>query len=254
MHTFGLIGFPLGHSFSKKYYSEKMERESIENIQYGLFSMENVDSLSDLITQIPTLSGVNVTIPHKVSVMDLLDHIDEEAKAIGAVNCIQIRRKGNQKPHLKGYNTDVYGFRESLRPLLAPHHTHALVLGNGGAAKAVCFALQQLGITYHIVARRPSSDQLSFDEIDDEIIHKHKLLINCTPLGTFPAIEGYPLLPYASISSAHLLYDLVYNPETTAFMQKGIEQGAQVKNGFEMLELQAERNWSLWMEVVDETS
>ena len=250
MHAFGLIGYPLSHSFSKKYYTEKMEKEGITGISYELYSLPQADALAQLIQDLPQLSGVNVTIPHKIAVMDLLDALDDEAEDIGAVNCIQIWRNPGQKPYLKGFNTDIYGFRESLRPLLKPHHQQALVLGNGGASKAVCYALSQLDIPFKVVARRPEPGQIRFEELDEHLLQHYKVLINCTPLGTYPDVEGYPPLPYEALGEEHLLYDLVYNPTTTQFMQKGLEKGATVKNGWEMLVLQAERNWALWMEVI----
>lgn len=247
---FGLIGYPLGHSFSKSYYEEKILREGVQGIDYELYPLEHIEQFPALLRNYPTLMGVNVTIPHKIAVLDFLDQCSPEAEEIGAVNCIQIQRGDGDTPILTGYNTDVYGFEMSLRPLLQSHHQKALVLGNGGAARAVCFVLNKLGIHWRLISRHPESgtSQLSYAQLDKELMMEHLLVINTTPLGTFPKVTDFPSIPYKFLTDKHLLYDLVYNPAETAFMTKGLEQGAAVKNGYEMLVLQAERNWEIWME------
>lgn len=246
MKKFGLIGFPLTHSFSKKYYDAKFEQRHIADVTYELYPIKEIEAFPRLVAEDPLLMGINVTIPYKIAVMDYLHHLSPEAEAIAAVNCIRIERKENQDPILKGYNTDVHGFEQSLKPLLKPWHTKALVLGNGGAAKAVIYALKQLGISVSIVSRAPQQGQYAYDQLDAETMMAHLLVINTTPLGTYPAVENYPDLPYQYIGDKHLLYDLVYNPAETAFLRKGKENGATIKNGLEMLELQAERNWEIW--------
>lgn len=245
---YGLIGFPLGHSFSKKFYDSKFEKERIAGVSYGLYEIPEIDFFAAILEQEQALMGVNVTIPHKVAVMGFVDELSPEASAIGAVNCIRIERKQGLKPYLTGYNTDVYGFVNSLKPLLKPWHTQALILGNGGAAKAVRYGLTQLGILFSTVSRQTveTTDFLTYDQLDQELIRSHTLIINTTPLGTFPAVESFPDIPYAFLNEQHLLYDLVYNPEKTTFLKKGEEQGAHIKNGYEMLVLQAERNWEIW--------
>ncbi len=246
MKKFGLIGYPLTHSFSKKYYEAKFEREKISGVGYELYPIEKIEAFPSLIADEPSLVGVNVTIPYKIPVMNYLHHLSAEAEAIAAVNCIRIERANGGQPILTGYNTDVYGFEESLKPLLQPWHKRALVLGNGGAAKAVVYALGQLGIDFALVSRSPAQGQYAYEQLDETIMSAHTLVVNTTPLGTYPAVAGYPDIPYEHINGRHLLYDLVYNPTETTFLKKGKEKGAAVKNGLEMLELQAERNWQIW--------
>lgn len=245
MKKFGLIGYPLTHSFSKRYYDAKFEREQIKDVDYQLYPIESILALPKLISNDPQLAGINVTIPYKIAVMDYLHQLSPEAEAIAAVNCIRIDRQMGE-PILTGYNTDVFGFMESLKPLLQPWHTSALVLGNGGAAKAVVYALTQLGITPHLVSRRPEGGQYTYSQLRADVLSEHLLLVNTTPLGTYPDIDSYPDIPYEYLGKKHLLYDLVYNPAATAFLKRGARQGAAIKNGLEMLELQAERNWQLW--------
>lgn len=263
--TFGLIGFPLGHSFSKRFYDAKIDSERIADIQYELFPLAEIGDFERLITERPDLEGVNVTIPYKISVLPYLDSISEEAKAIGAVNCIRIIRDGT--PYavssrgftLRGYNTDVYGFVHSLKPLLercfpgpARNNLKALILGDGGAAKAVYAGLRSLEIPFVSVSRSPSADldypQISYSHLNPEFVKDHLLIINTTPLGTFPDLGSCPDIPYEALHAAHLLYDLVYNPAESRFLQNGRARGATIKNGYEMLELQADRNWDIWME------
>jgi len=245
MRTFGLIGYPLSHSFSKKFFTEKFEQEEISGHRYELFPMEKVDAVTELILADHSLRGLNVTIPHKVNVMTFLDELDEAAQQIGAVNCIDIQQK-NGKTWLKGYNTDAYGFEESIKPYLKKHHTHALILGDGGAAKAVKYVLDKLNIAYRSVVRTAAGEAVLYEDLTEELIGKHQVIINTTPLGTFPAVTEAPDLPYQWITDQHLAYDLVYNPAETEFLRRAKLQGAAVKNGFEMLQLQAERSWFIW--------
>lgn len=243
----GLIGFPLGHSFSKKYYLEKLEKENIQGIDYNLYPLENIELFPSLFEKDKSFYGFNVTIPYKQAVIPYLDTLSEEAQAMQAVNCITIKWDDtNNRPLLKGYNTDAYGFEQSIKPLLNPSHTKALVLGNGGAAKAVCYALQKLGLAYKIVSRSKENGDLTYDELIADSIAEHSVIINCSPIGTFPNTEQCPNIPYDCITAKHLLYDLIYNPEETLFLRKGKEAGAQTKNGYEMLVLQAEKNWEIW--------
>lgn len=246
MKKFGLIGFPLSHSFSKKYYDAKIEREQIPGVGYELYPIPAITEFAGLVENDPQLVGINVTIPYKIAVMDYLDRLSPEAEAIAAVNCIRIERQNGRKPVLTGFNTDIYGFSESLRPLLKPHHDAALILGNGGAAKAVSFALSHLGIARTVVSRVPRNGQLAYTQLDAAVIAIHPLIINTTPLGTYPKVTECPDIPYELLDDRHLLYDLVYNPPETKFLQRGKAHGAATKNGLEMLEKQAERNWEIW--------
>jgi shikimate dehydrogenase len=259
MKHFGLIGFPLSHSFSKKYFEDKFAHEKIVDHEYKLFPLEHISGLQALLHEHPNLCGLNVTIPHKITVLKYLDWVSHDAREVGAVNCIRI---SNESPvmaafngevgikghdfRLEGFNTDIYGFERSLKPLLTNAHEKALVLGNGGAARAVKFVLDQLNIEYTIVTRKHSDESILFSELTQNMIDEHKLIINTTPLGTSPDVNECPLIPYQYIGSDHLLYDLIYNPEVTLFLQKGIEQGAMIKNGYEMLVLQAEKSWEIW--------
>lgn len=241
MRQFGLIGKPLTHSFSGKYFANKFNQEGIIDCRYELFPLEQIDDLPALLRANPGLRGLNVTIPYKQSVMAYLDehHIPS---AIGACNCISIRHG-----RCIGYNTDWVGFERSLLPLLEPRHRAALVLGNGGAALAVRYVLQKNGIPYTLVGRKHSEEiSLTYEELNETVLQAHQLLVNTTPLGTYPAVETCPHLPYKAIGPQHLLYDLVYNPAKTLFLQKGEERGARIKNGEEMLVLQAEESWRIW--------
>lgn len=247
MRKLGLIGFPLSHSFSKKYYLEKFIQEGIQDIDYDLYPLPSIEDFKDLYTNDINLYGVNVTIPYKQEVIPFLNELSEEAKEMSAVNCIQIKRmEGQSAPYLKGFNTDAYGFTESLKPLLKSHHKKALILGNGGATKAVVYSLQQLGIEFRIVSRKADQHQYAYDQLTEDIIKQYPLIINCSPVGTYPNVDECPNIPYEGITQEHLLYDLIYNPEETMFLAKGKAQGAAIKNGFEMLILQAEKNWEIW--------
>ena len=238
---FGLIGYPLSHSFSKKYFSEKFQEEHIRDCQYELFPLETIDELNGLLKKSPELAGLNVTIPYKELVIPFLNEMSPVVAEIGACNCIMIK---NGK--LTGHNTDVIGFQKTLEPKLKPHHNKALVLGTGGAAKAVHYVLRQKGIEYAEVSRTAKGETLSYDQIDEKIMASHTLIINTTPLGMYPDVGTIPSLPYHLISPEHYLYDLVYNPNPTLFLQKGIEVGATVENGSEMLRIQAEESWKIW--------
>lgn len=245
MKKLGLIGYPLGHSFSKKYYLQKFENEHIEDINYDLYAIEDIQDFQHLYRHDVGFYGFNVTIPHKLSVMQFINELSAEAREINAVNCIKIKREGD-KIYLKGFNTDAFGFEESLKPLLKPIHQQALVLGNGGAAKAIIYTLKKLNIPYHIVSRTKENGDLTYEELKQIDLKDHQIIINCSPVGTFPHVENAPDINYEQLSTDHLLYDLIYNPEETLFLQKGKEKGAVIKNGYEMLILQAEKNWEIW--------
>ena len=241
MRLFGLIGFPLSHSFSKGFFAEKFQREGITDCRYENFPIPTISEFQALWNDHPELEGMNVTIPYKQEVIPFLHHFSDAAKAIGAVNCI--RRSGNE---LTGHNTDVIGFSRSLQPLLQPQHGKALILGVGGAAKAVKFALQQLGIAFTEVSRRDGEGLLAYSAVNEAVMREHTLIINTTPLGMYPGVDAAPPIPYEFITADHLLYDLIYNPAETLFMKNGAERGAAVKNGHEMLILQAEASWEIW--------
>ena len=238
--VYGLIGYPLSHTFSPAYFSEKFEREGI-NASYQAFPLEDIAGLPALLKQHPHLHGLNVTTPHKQAVFPYLDAISEDARIIGAVNCIDIRMG-----RLSGFNTDWIGFRDSLQPLLGPHHTTALVLGSGGASLAIKYALDTLGIIHHTAARTRAKGHYLYEDITPSVIDQHTLIINTTTLGTHGV--GLPALPYTALTDRHLLYDLVYNPAITPFLARGREYGATIKNGEEMLHLQAEASWAIWQQ------
>ena len=243
MKQLGLIGYPLEHSFSKKYFTEKFKREGLPDWSYELYPIENISDLKFLIAN-PNLKGLNVTIPHKQAILPYLNGMDETAKAIGAVNTIKISRTENEV-RLIGYNTDCMGFEQSLLPLLKHYHKKALVLGTGGAAKAVRYVLNKLGIEYKTVSSS-NKGNLSYNDLNENIITDHHVIINTTPLGMYPHVNSCPDLPYSALSHQHLLYDLVYNPLETVFLTKGKQYGAATKNGLEMLQLQADAAWSIF--------
>jgi shikimate dehydrogenase len=259
MKKYGLIGFPLTHSFSKKYFTEKFEKLHIKDAQYDLYPIEHIKDLQDMLDLHPDMCGLNVTIPHKVSVIKYLDWIEHDAKNAGAVNCIRVVAESpvlasflgevGVKGHdfrLEGFNTDIYGFEMSLKPLLREDMEGALILGDGGAAKAVKCVLDNLGINITTVTRKPHPGNILFKDLKPHHFEKNKLIINTTPLGTAPNFNECPDIPYEYITKEHLLYDLIYNPEKTTFLKKGEEQGARIKNGYEMLTLQAEKSWEIW--------
>lgn len=242
MQLFGLIGFPLSHSFSKLYFTQKFTVQGIVNARYELFPLANIQEFTTLCAQNPHLKGLNVTIPYKEAVIPYLAELDEEARQIGAVNTIAFLPHGRTK----GYNTDVYGFEQTLVPLLQPYHRRALVLGTGGAAKAVVFVLGKLQIPYWQVSRNPAPGQLHYGQIDQKLLQTCTVVVNTTPLGMYPNIHLFPPLPYQFAGKQHLFYDLVYNPEQTLFLEKAARQGAIIQNGLQMLHLQAERAWQIW--------
>lgn len=241
MRIYGLIGKPLAQSFSKKYFTEKFEKENIPDALYDLFQLEEIAHLPQLLTSQPQLCGLNVTIPYKEQVMPYLDAIDDEARIIGACNCIKIT-----DGHLKGFNTDAPAFEKSLLPQLKLHHKKALVLGTGGAAKAVIYILGKLGIEHKYVSRNKGVNFFTYEDLNEEILHQYPLIINATPLGSYPKVDAAPDIPYQHLTAHHYLYDLIYNPEMTLFLQRGAACGAAVKNGYNMLVGQAEKSWEIW--------
>ncbi|MDE6298119.1 MAG: shikimate dehydrogenase, partial [Muribaculaceae bacterium] len=241
---YGLIGYPLGHSFSASFFNEKFKKESIDE-SYSLFPLESIEELPSLLKGHEDLKGLNVTIPYKQKVIDYLDDISDEAKKIGAVNVVKITSEKG-KLFLKGHNSDAIGFRNSLLPLLRDDVKKALVLGSGGASKAVIYVLKELGIEVTEVSRHKRDDNITYDELTGEVMASHLLIVNTTPLGMWPKIEEAPKIPYQFVTPSHILYDLVYNPETTEFMRRGLLNGARVKNGLEMLHGQAIAAWEIW--------
>jgi shikimate dehydrogenase len=253
MNQYGLIGYPLSHSFSKRYFGEKFDRLDIQDSRYDLFELKDIQEVVPLLKKTPNLRGLNVTIPYKEAIMPYLDDLDEaSAGRIGAVNTIRIFADGSTK----GYNTDYYGFRQSLVEWLDHRgetcsNLRALVLGTGGASKAVVTALRDLQTEYHMVSRQRSDTSLGYEDLTAEIIHEHRLIINTTPLGMYPTTDTCPPIPYQELSHQHFLYDLVYNPIDTLFLKKGAAQGAVTHGGLKMLELQAEKAWDIWTEEGD---
>lgn len=243
MRYFGLIGKPLVHSFSQRYFTQKFQEESID-AAYGLYELDKIEDLKLLLQQ-KVFSGLNVTIPYKQSILPYLAELDETAKAVGAVNVIKFVRRSGEVV-LKGYNSDVIGFHDSLVPLLRPYHKRALVFGTGGASKAVEYVLRRLGIEVQLVSRQAKDSVLSYEQITPEVLQNFQILVNATPLGTFPHVDTCVDIPYQNITNKHLLYDLVYNPQETLFLRYGKERGAQVMNGYAMLRGQAEAAWGIW--------
>ena len=241
MRQFGLIGYPLSHSFSKKYFTEKFRNEGLNDCVYENYPIATIGELTAMLAGNPMLEGFNITIPYKEQVLSFLSEESEVVKKIKACNCIKIRNG-----QLIGYNTDVTGFEVSLKAKLLPHHNNALILGTGGAAKAVEYVLRKLGIHYRYVSRNALDGSLSYSDITPELLKQYTLLINTTPLGMYPNVHELPPIPYNSLSSQHYLFDLVYNPEKTLFLQKGEEQGATIKNGQDMLVIQADESWRIW--------
>lgn len=243
MNKLGLLGKNISYSFSKSYFNEKFKNEKITETTYDNFDIETIELFPDIIKDNKNLKGLNVTIPYKEVVIPYLDKINKKAKAIGAINTIKVTKKGK----LVGYNTDYYGFKKSLTPFLEPHHKNALILGTGGASKAIAYSLKKLGISYKYVSRKQSKNiSFTYNTLDETIIEEHDIIINCTPLGTFPNIENCPDIPYDAISKKHILFDLIYNPEETEFLRKGKKNQATTINGLNMLKLQAEKAWSIW--------
>jgi len=245
MKKYGLIGYPLTHSFSKRFFTEKFEKEKID-ATYENFEIESISWFPEIIKNNPGLNGLNVTIPYKEKVIPFLDELDEAAEKVGAVNTVKINRS-EDTVFLKGFNTDTFGFESSLKPLLKPHHTKALILGTGGASKAIKFVLNKLGIDFLSASiEELKKNEIRYEDIDQRMLEERLLIINATPLGTYPKTETFPPIPYEYISEKHLLFDLVYNPEETQFMKKGKEKGAAVKNGYEMLLQQALKSYEIW--------
>ncbi len=244
--AFGLIGFPLEHSFSKKYFYEKFKKEGITQTVYNNFPLENIQELPSLISENPQLVGLNVTIPFKESVIPFLNKVEREAKKIGAVNTIKIIRDSDSVS-LIGFNTDIFGFRKSLLDFWDKKKTKALVLGSGGASKAVLFVLEELGLETHVVSRKKTGKgMISYSELNHGFISEHKLIINTSPVGMYPHTDECPEIPYDAVSNKHFLFDLIYNPEKTMFLKIGKDKGANIKNGLQMLIEQAEQSWKIW--------
>jgi shikimate dehydrogenase len=246
MRRYGLIGYPLSHSFSKKYFSEKFERENITDAVFENFSIPQIEDVEKIFSTDHSLKGVAVTIPYKKAILPYLDALSDVVQQMNACNCIKI--EAGKK---KGFNTDVIGFEKSFIKKLQPHHQKALILGTGGASQAVGYVLKKLGIEYLLVSRKASPGAIAYAAIREETLQHYNIIINCTPLGTFPKNNEAPDLPYQYLNKSHYLFDLVYNPSLTRFLQFGQEAGATVENGYEMLVLQAEENWKIWNEQPD---
>lgn len=239
--SFGLIGRNIHYSFSRGYFQEKFHKLGLQQHDYSNFDLAEISEFPSIIRENPDLCGLNVTIPYKEAIIPYLDALDVVATAIGAVNTIKFTSKG-----LIGFNTDAFGFQQALMPLLKPHHTQALILGTGGASKAVAYVLRDQEIPFRYVSRNPSGDQLAYKDLTPSILKECTLLINCTPLGTWPNVDAKPDIPYELLSPKHLLFDLIYNPDKTAFLSEGEQKGTVISNGLKMLELQAEKAWEIW--------
>ena len=249
---YGLAGYPLGHSFSASFFNKKFKDEGI-SAAYQNFEVENISSMRSIVSAHPNLRGFNVTIPHKQHILAMLDTVSEAAQAIGAVNVVRLTKKDGSV-RWEGHNTDHIGFLQSLQPLLRECHRKALVLGTGGASKAIIYALQNIGIETTCVSRTKKEGMLTYSELTEETINSHQIIVNCSPVGTYPHVEECPDIPYQWLGQDHLLYDLVYNPETTLFLKKGAQRGCTVKNGLEMLHLQALAAWNIWNQPENEKS
>ena len=247
MDKYGLIGYPLGHSFSISYFNQKFKDEDIDAV-YENFEIPSIDLLPEVLDSNPNLKGLNVTIPYKQKVIPFLDSVSPEARAIGAVNVIKVVHEG-KNVKLKGYNSDVIGFTQSIEPMLEPRfHKKALILGTGGASKAIDYGLKSLGLETVFVSRYERPGTIQYEKITPEVVQEYNVIVNCTPLGMYPKTEECPLLPYEAMDSRTILYDLIYNPDETMFMKRGAQYGANVKNGLEMLLLQAFASWEFWHE------
>lgn len=247
MKKYGLIGYPLGHSFSKDYFNQKFEAEHLD-AEYVNFELSDIRDLKAVVRENPDLCGLNVTLPYKTQIIPLLDEMDGDAAQIGAVNVVKFLKGRFGRIKLKGYNSDIIGFKESIAPLLGPAHRKALVLGTGGASKAVFHGLKQLGVASTLVSRTAKEHCITYGGITPRIMEQYTVIVNATPVGMYPDVDRCPDIPYDLLTSAHLLYDLHYNPDETLFMRKGKERGATVKNGLEMLLLQAFAAWNIWSE------
>lgn len=246
MNEYGLIGYPLSHSFSQKYFTEKFLKEGISNAVFHNFSMENIQSLPELLDKHKTLVGFCITIPHKKNIIPYLNKMDETVAAIGACNCVRIT-----EGKLFGYNTDVIGFEKSFIKNLLPHHTKALILGTGGASAAIQFVLKKMNIEYCSVSRKFDTEKnvIGYNDLDNAIMNEYTVIINCTPLGTFPTIDETPAIPFEMLTPLHYVFDLVYNPPLTKLLTLAKKKGCTIENGYEMLVLQAEENWNLWNDI-----
>ncbi len=241
---FGLLGKNISYSFSKKYFTDKFENLGLDSHSYVNFDTDSIETFPTILSETKNLKGMNVTIPYKEAIIPFLGKLSKNAAAIGAVNTIRITKKGATK----GYNTDFYGFKRALKPMLKKHHQKALILGTGGASKAVAYALQKLKIEYDFVSRNASECEYSYTELNDTVFNDYQIIINTTPLGTFPNIQECPELDYSLFTNKHIAFDLVYNPEETEFLKRARSQGAKVKNGYDMLVFQAEKAWDIWTE------
>lgn len=239
---FGLIGRDISYSFSKKYFTEKFSQQLFDDCIYENFDISSIEEFPNIIKNNTNLKGLNVTIPYKVAILPYLSSISEKATQIGAVNVIHFTKKGN----LKGYNSDWYGFKKSLQPLLQSHHKKALILGNGGAAKAIGFALEKMGIFYTFVSREATENAIDYNRVNATTFDNYQIIINCTPLGTSPNTKEFPPIPYEFFTTKHIAFDLIYNPEESQFLKKAKKKGAITKNGYEMLVFQAEKAWKIW--------
>ena len=239
-NRYGLVGKDISYSFSKGYFSNKFTQLNLNNHSYENFDLEEIAQFKNLVTK-NNIQGLNVTIPYKEKVIPFLDELDEEAKTIGAVNTIKFTSKG-----LKGFNTDAYGFKTAIAPQLKQHHKKALILGTGGASKAIAHVFDGLGIDFSYVSRSPSKNQFSYQQLNENILPEYHIIVNCSPVGTHPNIEEKPNIPYRYITAKHLLFDLIYNPSKTAFLSQGEKRGATIQNGLAMLEFQAEKAWEIW--------
>jgi shikimate dehydrogenase len=239
---YGLLGKNISYSFSKKYFTDKFEANHFDNCEYLNFDIPSVQNFPEIVKKTKGLKGLNITIPYKEEVIPYLDSLSKNAKKIGSVNTIKI----NKKKQLIGYNTDFYGFKKAIKPLLKSHHTKALILGTGGASKGVAYALKKLKIEYDFVSRTPNEFEISYEELNADFFKEYTIIINTTPVGTFPNIEEYPKLDYSLFSKKHIAFDLVYNPEESKFLKLAKEHEAIIKNGYEMLIFQAEKSWKIW--------
>lgn len=243
MRIFGLIGKNINYSYSELFFKNKFKKENIKNAIYKIFDIQNIEIIKDLLYKIPNLYGLNITIPYKEKIMKFITHYSDEVLEIGAVNTIKIISKT-----MIGYNTDVYGFEKSFLIKKKKHHKNALILGTGGASKAIAFVLKKLNISYLYVSRYKKKDTITYLDITPDIINNYQIIINCSPIGTYPSINESPAIPYRSLSSIHYMYDLIYNPYETSFLKKGKNMGCTVQNGLKMLHLQANKSWQIWNE------
>lgn len=243
MRNFGLIGKDISYSFSGNYFANKFKDQNITDANYQNFDIQTIEDFDKKVLKTKALAGLNVTIPYKESIIPFLDKLDKKAKKIGAINTIKFTKKGN----LKGYNTDIYGFKKAIKPHLKKHHKKALILGTGGASKAIAFVLKALKIDFHFVSRQASKKaSYTYDTLSEQIISDHQIIINCSPVGTFPDITDAPKIPYNGIKDTHILFDLIYNPSETVFLKNGKQKGAKTINGYDMLVFQAEKSWKIW--------